>query len=138
MDCSDRCPGFSPLLLSLQHNVVFFHTIDSCSWHTTHTEVARVNQPPWLHQLVILSIGCAGWFAYFSLTSLPYITNILPQSIFFGCWPLTIFFHCQFFPNPDLHTTQPPNYSTNINFSLVYELTMNPLFILAKLLSSLG
>jgi len=101
---------------------------------------ARVNQPPWLHQLAILSIRWAGWFTSLSFTSLLYLTltNILPQSIFFGYWPLTIFFRCQFFPNPDLHTIHPPSYPTDLNLSPAYKLTINPLLTLAKLLSSLG
>jgi hypothetical protein len=38
-------------------------------------KLARVNQPPWLHQLAVLSIGWAGWFASFSFTSLPYVNQ---------------------------------------------------------------
>jgi len=49
-------------------------------------------------------------------------------------------FCCQFFSNPDLHTTHPPSYLsylTNLNLSLAYEPTINPLLTLAKLLSPL-
>jgi hypothetical protein len=92
---------------------------------------------PWLHRLAVLSIG---WLDDSSLFHSPLyltLTNILPQSIFFGCWPLTFFFHCQFFPNPDLHTTHPPSNSTDLNLSLAYKLAINPLLTFAKLSSLL-
>jgi len=46
---------------------------------------ARVNQPPWLHQFAVLSIGWAGWFAIFHSPIYLMVTNILRQIIFFGC-----------------------------------------------------
>jgi hypothetical protein len=67
------------------------------------------------------------------------LTNIRPQSNFF--WLLTFdhsFFCCQIFPNPDLHTTQPSGYPSDLNLSPAYELTINPLLTLAKLLFRLS
>jgi len=37
----------------------------------------------------------------FHLPVHPTFINILSQLIFFACWPLTLFFLGQFFPNPD-------------------------------------
>jgi hypothetical protein len=107
---------------------------------TIHVVVkAKVNQPPWLYQLAVLSIGWAGWLSFFHSPFYLMLTNIQPQSIFFGWWSLTIFFfHCQFFPNPAFHTTHQPTYPTDLNFNLAYKLTTNPLLTLARLLSSLG
>jgi hypothetical protein len=63
---------------------------------------ARVNQPPWLHQLAVLSTGWAGWFASFSFTYLPYVNqhsttvnlfwlltfdHLFSIPIFFQPWP---------------------------------------------------
>ncbi len=82
---------------------------------------ARVNQPPWLHQLAVLSIGWAGWFASFSFTSLPYVNQHSTTVNLF--WLLTFdhfFFHCQFFLNPDLHTTHPPSNYIDLNLSPAY------------------
>jgi hypothetical protein len=57
----------------------------SSTWCT----LARVNQPPWLHQLAILSIGMG---YVFHLPLYLTLTNVLLQSIFFGCCLLTIVF----------------------------------------------
>jgi len=126
---------------SLQSHPITNHCGYIC---TTHPHVSsstciiptRVNQPLWLHQLAVLSIGWAGWFVSFSSASLP-LTNIVPQSIFFGCWLSTIFFCCHFFPSLDLHTPDPPGYPIELKLSLAYKLTTNPLFTLRKLLSPL-
>jgi hypothetical protein len=45
-------------------------------------------EPPWLHQLIVLSIGWAGLF-HPALD--PQLTNMVPQSTIFGCWPLVLF-----------------------------------------------
>jgi len=86
-----------------------------------HFFVARVNQPPWFHQLAVPSIGWAGWFVSFSFISLPYINqNSMIVNLF---WLRTFdhfFFHCQFFPNFDLHTTHPPSYYTDLNVNHAY------------------
>jgi hypothetical protein len=63
------------------------------------------------------------------------LTNILLQSIFFGFWPLTIFYFFYLFLNFHLHTTLPPSYPTDLQFRPAYELTTHPLpsfYLLAK------
>ncbi len=45
--------------------------------------------PPWLHQLAVLSIGSAS-FCHHAPDS--QLTNIVPLSTFFSCWPLVSFF----------------------------------------------
>jgi hypothetical protein len=88
--------------------------------------------------LAVLSIGWAGFFASFSFVSLPYgnqhSTTVNPF------WLLTFdhFLRCQNFPNPDHHTAHPPSYPISLNLSLAYELTINPLFTLAKLIYLMG
>ncbi len=66
-------------------------------------------------------LGWAGWFAFFSLTSLSYVNQYSTTVNLF--WLLTFdhfFFHCQFFPKPYLHITHPPSYYTDLNFSPAY------------------
>jgi hypothetical protein len=68
---------------------------------------AKVNQqPPWLHQLAVLSIGWAGWFASFSFTSLPYVNQHSTTVNLF--WLLT--FHHLFFSLPIFSQPWPPYY----------------------------
>jgi hypothetical protein len=82
--------------------------------------MARVNQPPWLHQLVVLSIG---WV--FCLHPAPdaQVTNIVPQATFFSCWSL-VFFFLALFLSPDLQTTLPPSYPTNLAILFTYVLSL--------------
>jgi hypothetical protein len=94
----------------------------------------RVNQPPWLHQSVVLFVGWARWFA-----SLLYVNQHFNTINFFKLLTFDhLFFRCHFFPNHDLHTTHPPSYPIDINLNLLYELTVNPLFTLANFLFPIG
>ncbi len=111
----------------------------SASTVAAYIFTARVNQPPWLRHLAVLSLEWAGWFASFSFTSLPYVNQHSTTVNLF--WLLTFdhsFCHCHFFLNPDLHTTHPPSYPTDLNLRPPYELTINPLLTLAKLLFPVG
>jgi hypothetical protein len=69
-------------------------------WKEVNKNRARLNQPPWLHQLAVLSIGWAGWFASFSFTSLPYVNQHSTTVNLF--WLLTFhhFFSLPFFSQP--------------------------------------
>jgi hypothetical protein len=57
--------------------------------------MARVNQPPWLHQLAVPSTG---WATVLHPVPHTALTNIGAQSNLFSCWPLT-FVLSRYFPN---------------------------------------
>lgn len=85
-DCTWHSPlaSFGALAHPLGSNIFitfqYFHHCCGC-WQLL-LPWAKVNQPPWLHQLVVLSIGWVGWFIFFFI-HLFYrtLTSILPQSI---------------------------------------------------------
>jgi hypothetical protein len=55
----------------------------------TRSIPVRVNQPPRLHQLAVLSTG---WATFFHPVPDTPLTNIGAQSNLFSCWPLTFLF----------------------------------------------
>jgi hypothetical protein len=99
--------------------------------------MAKVNEHPWMHQLVILPMG---WATFSHLIPNPALTHITPQSTFFGCWPLIFilswsFFWVNFFAQPWLISYHlPPIYPSHIGTLLTYILALpinycsNPLF----------
>jgi hypothetical protein len=112
------CPRTAALRLALSPSLL---RVLSFTFVLQRAHLARVNRPSWLHQLAVLSIGWAGWFASFSFTSLPYVNRHSTTVNLF--WLLTFdhfFFHWQIFPNPDLHTHHPPSYYNDLNLSLAY------------------
>jgi len=97
------CPRTAALRLALCPSL---SRVSSFTFVLQRAHLARVNQPSWLHQLAVLSIGWAGWFASFSFTSLPYVNqHSTTVNLFLAAdlWPF--FFSLTIFPNPDLHTT---------------------------------
>jgi len=83
-----------------------------------------------MHQLTVLFVG---WVAFFHWDPDPALTNIVPQSTFFGCSPSTFFFPL-FFPKPDLHTSLPPSYPIDLaSFILTYISTQPPTYLLSYL-----
>ncbi len=93
---------------------------------------AKVNQPPWLHQLAIMSIGCVRQFTFFSSASLPYVNQHSTIVNLFWLLAFDHIFCCHFFPNFNFHTIHPPYSPNDLNLSSTYKLTTNPLLTLAK------
>jgi hypothetical protein len=87
--------------------------------------MARVNQPPWLHQLALLSTG---WVTFLHPVTDTMVTNIGAESNLFSCWPL-IFSYWSLFFQPDL--ALPPTYLPT--YLPIYQSTFFIIYILACL-----
>ncbi len=91
----------------------------------------RVNQHPPPVGRSVHRMGLRFFIRLFTLR----LTNIVPQSTFFGCWSLALFsflFFVLFLLNPSFHITLPPSYLIDLathwpTSSPTYQLTLNPL-----------